>query len=62
MNKSDFPSLTGNKVEIQDTCPAVEGTHSPLLDINNKISEASPSTAENQRPGTLSTPTERPKS
>ncbi|XP_061341547.1 homeobox-DDT domain protein RLT1 isoform X2 [Gastrolobium bilobum] len=63
INKSDFPSLIGNKVETQFTYPAVEGNQSPLLDINiNSIdNEASPSTAENQRdaPAAQSLPFEK---
>ncbi|XP_027345471.1 homeobox-DDT domain protein RLT1-like isoform X1 [Abrus precatorius] len=45
-------NFSGNKVETQYTCPAVEGNKSPLLDINighNNNNEASPSTAENQK-------------
>ena len=48
INKSDFPSLIGNKVETQYTYPAVEGNQSPMLDININ-NEASPSIAENQK-------------
>ncbi|KAE9599267.1 putative transcription factor & chromatin remodeling DDT family [Lupinus albus] len=50
-NKSDFPSVIGNQVEIQYTYPAMEGNQSPLLDINisNIKNEASPSTAQNQK-------------
>lgn len=49
--KSDFPPLTGNKVETQYTYTAGEGNQSPMLDINinNNNNEASPSTAENQK-------------
>ncbi|KAL2341845.1 hypothetical protein Fmac_009785 [Flemingia macrophylla] len=51
IGKSDFPSLTGNKVETQYTYPAVESNQSPMLDMNisNINNEASPSTAENQK-------------
>ncbi|XP_057751041.1 homeobox-DDT domain protein RLT1-like isoform X2 [Arachis stenosperma] len=52
VNKSDFPSINGNKVEPQYTSPAVGGNQSPLLDINidnNNNNEASPSTAENKK-------------
>ncbi|MED6144786.1 hypothetical protein PIB30_018826 [Stylosanthes scabra] len=53
VNKSDFPSINGNKVEPQYTSPAVGGNQSPLLDINvdnnNNVNEASPSTAENKK-------------
>nr|KYP51863.1 hypothetical protein KK1_026219 [Cajanus cajan] len=51
IGKSDFPSLTGNKVETQYTYPAVGDNQSPMLDINinNINNEASPSTAENQK-------------
>lgn len=49
--KLDYPSITGNKFETQDTYPAVEENRSPLLNINinNIKNEASPSTTENQK-------------
>ena len=51
INKSDFPSINGNKVETQYTSPAMGGNKSPLIDINvdNNNNYASPSTAENQK-------------
>ncbi|RDX65166.1 Homeobox-DDT domain protein RLT2, partial [Mucuna pruriens] len=51
-SKSDFPSINGNKVEIQYPCPAMEGNESPLLGINignNNNNVPSPSTAENHK-------------
>ncbi|KAL5096748.1 hypothetical protein RYX36_001075 [Vicia faba] len=48
IGKLDYPSLIGNNFETQDTYPAVEGNHSPLLNINVK-NEASPSTTEKQK-------------
>ncbi|XP_019423523.1 PREDICTED: homeobox-DDT domain protein RLT1-like isoform X3 [Lupinus angustifolius] len=50
-SKSDFPSINGNTVETQFTCPAVEGNQSPLLDINidNNNNEALSLTPENQK-------------
>ncbi|KAL1335880.1 hypothetical protein HN51_030325 [Arachis hypogaea] len=53
INKPDIPLLIANKVETHDTYPAaVEGSQSPMLDINiNSINiETSPGTAENQKP------------
>ncbi|XP_014508807.1 homeobox-DDT domain protein RLT1 isoform X2 [Vigna radiata var. radiata] len=64
-SKSDFPSLNGNKVEIQYSCPTVEGNQSPsLLGINignNSNVVPSPSTAENQKatPGVQSLSVEK---
>ncbi|KAK7327836.1 hypothetical protein VNO77_21929 [Canavalia gladiata] len=52
ISKSDFPSLTGIKVETQYSYPAVEGNQSPMLDININ-NEASPSTVENQKGGSV---------
>lgn len=51
VNKSDFPSINGIRVETPITCAAVEGNQSPLLDINicNNNNEESPSKAENKR-------------
>lgn len=64
ISKLDFPSLTGNKFETQDTYLAVEGNQSPMLNmnINNIKNEASPSTAENQKeaPGAQNLLIERP--
>ncbi|CAI8591100.1 unnamed protein product [Vicia faba] len=64
VGKLDYPSLTGNKFETQDTYPAVEGNHSPLLNINinNIKNEAFPSTTENQKgaPSAQSVLTEKP--
>ncbi|KAK7400624.1 hypothetical protein VNO78_11847 [Psophocarpus tetragonolobus] len=50
LNKSD-PSINGNKVEIQYSCPVMEGKQSPLLDINivNNNNVPSPSIVENQK-------------
>ncbi|TKY59218.1 Homeobox protein EgHBX4 [Spatholobus suberectus] len=51
-SKSDFPSINGNKVEIQYSCPAMEGNQSPLIGINianNNNNVPSPSIAENQK-------------
>ncbi|KAL2627394.1 hypothetical protein AAZV13_07G170700 [Glycine max] len=52
-SKSDFPSINGNKVEIQYSCPVTEGKQSPLLGINigNNINNSvpSPSIAENHK-------------
>ncbi|KAK4271625.1 hypothetical protein QN277_020289 [Acacia crassicarpa] len=61
-NKSDFPSLTANKVETQYTGPAAEGNQSPLPDININNNEASPITAENQKEvlGAQNMPIEKP--
>ncbi|KAK7246453.1 hypothetical protein RIF29_41321 [Crotalaria pallida] len=63
INRSDFPSVIGNKLETQCTYPAVEDNQSPLLDINVSSinNEASPSTAENQKatPVTQKLPVER---
>ncbi|XP_054800756.1 homeobox-DDT domain protein RLT1 isoform X3 [Prosopis cineraria] len=61
-NKSDFPSLTANKVDTQYTGPAVEGNQSPLLDMNINNNEASPSPAENQKEvlGAQNMPIEKP--
>nr|KYP42015.1 Homeobox protein EgHBX4 [Cajanus cajan] len=50
--KSDFPCINGNKVEIQNSCPTLEGNQSPLLGINisnNNKYVPSPSFAENQK-------------
>ncbi|KAL2321127.1 hypothetical protein Fmac_030096 [Flemingia macrophylla] len=50
--KSDLPSINGNKVEIQHSCPALEGNHSPLLGINisnNNKNAPSPSIAGNHK-------------
>jgi len=64
-SKSDFPSLNGNKVEVQYSCPAMEGNQSPsLLGINignNSNNVPSPSTAENQKaaPGVQSLSVEK---
>lgn len=51
VNKSDFPSINGIRVETPITCAAAEGNQSPLLDINicNNNNEESPSKAENKR-------------
>ncbi|KAK7252126.1 hypothetical protein RIF29_35862 [Crotalaria pallida] len=52
ISKSDFPSINGNKAEIQYTCPAVETNQSPLLDINTdniNNNEASSLNAENHK-------------
>ncbi|CAK8577651.1 unnamed protein product [Lathyrus sativus] len=51
VNKSDFPSINGIKVETQLACAAVESNPSPLLDTNicNNNNEDSPSKAENKR-------------
>ena len=55
-SKSDFPSINGNKVEIQYSCPVMEGKQSPLIGINignnnnnNNNNVPSPSIAENQK-------------
>lgn len=50
VNKSDFPSINGIKVETQLACAAVESNPSPLLDINNcnNNNEDSPSKADNK--------------
>jgi len=51
VNKSDFPSINGIRVETPLTCAAAEGNQSPLLDINicNNNNEESPSKTENKR-------------
>lgn len=51
VNKSDFPSINGIRVETPIACAAAEGNQSPLLDINicNNNNEESPSKAENKR-------------
>ncbi|ESW31360.1 hypothetical protein PHAVU_002G232200 [Phaseolus vulgaris] len=48
-SKSDFPSINGNKVEIQHSCSAMEGNQSPSLLGNNCNNVPSPGTAENQK-------------
>lgn len=48
VNKSDFPSINGDKVETQFTYAAVEGNHSPFLGICNNNNGESPSKTENK--------------
>eukprot|EP00258_Populus_trichocarpa_P020970 XP_024436989.1 homeobox-DDT domain protein RLT1 isoform X1 [Populus trichocarpa] len=50
ISKLDFPSFTGGKVETQVTSSAVEGSQSPLVLVDGKNKEASPSNAEDQKP------------
>ncbi|KAJ6999886.1 homeobox-DDT domain protein RLT1 isoform X1 [Populus alba x Populus x berolinensis] len=49
ISKLDFPSLTGGRVETQVASSAVEGSQSPLVLVDSKNKEASPSNAEDQK-------------
>ncbi|KAJ6925913.1 homeobox-DDT domain protein RLT1 isoform X2 [Populus alba x Populus x berolinensis] len=49
ISKLDFPSLTGGRVETQVANSAVEGSQSPLVLVDSKNKEASPSNAEDQK-------------
>ncbi|XP_011027775.1 PREDICTED: uncharacterized protein LOC105127984 isoform X2 [Populus euphratica] len=49
ISKLDFPSLTGGRVETQVVSSAVEGSRSPLVLVDSKNKEASPSNAEDQK-------------
>ncbi|KAI9395929.1 hypothetical protein POPTR_004G048675v4 [Populus trichocarpa] len=49
ISKLDFPSLTGGRVETQVASSALEGSQSPLVLVDSKNKEASPSNAEDQK-------------
>lgn len=49
ITKLDFPSLVGTKAELHHANTVLEGSQSPLPDLDNRNNEASPSTAENQK-------------
>ncbi|CAK7350538.1 unnamed protein product [Dovyalis caffra] len=50
ISKLDFPSFTGGRVETQLASSAVEGSQSPLVLVESKNKETSPSNVEDQKP------------
>ncbi|XP_002509429.2 homeobox-DDT domain protein RLT1 isoform X1 [Ricinus communis] len=61
MSKLDFSSSIGVRAELQVASSAVEGSQSPLLLVDSKSKEASPSTGEDQKSllASESVPTEK---